>query len=88
MRDEHRMKMASKVWVLGDGLRLYECPLSFITAETNDIITQVYRTEESKRLLFSGEWADQPYWFVEAMDIFKGEQARRAKREHGERPKA
>ena len=79
--DEHKVKKAGKIWGLGD-IRLYECPLTYITAETNEIASQCYRTEDSKRLLFQGEWAEQPYWFIEAVDIHKAEQARRAEK-HG-----
>ena len=68
--DELKIKKAAKVWGLRD-IRLYECPLSYMTAETHEIIAQVYRTEDGKRLLFQGEWADQPHWLVEAVDIYK-----------------
>lgn len=80
MVDEHKIKKAVKVWTTGD-IRLYECPISYIADETHEVIGQCYRTEDSKRLLFQGEWADQPAWFVEAMDIYRHESAQRAKRQ-------
>lgn len=65
---------------LGD-IRLYECPLSYITAETWEIIRTVYLVEDSKQLFFPGGWADQPYWLFEAVRIYKSELARRQDKE-------
>lgn len=60
---------------------MYECPLSYITHESGEIVRQVYRTEDTKRFLFPGEWCDQPAWFVEAYDLFKEEQALELRRQ-------
>jgi len=65
---------AQKVFTLGD-LRLYECPLSFITEETREVIQMVFLMDSTKRLLFTGEWGDQPAWLVEVYGIFLSESA-------------
>jgi hypothetical protein len=74
---KHQLKDAPKVFSLGDGrghyLRLYECPLTWITEETTMIIQAVYLASESGVLLFHGGWADQPAWFAEAFDVYKSE---------------
>lgn len=80
IHNEHKEKGAQKVWNLVD-LGLYECPLTYITTETHEIVRQLYRTEDTKRLLFQGDWTDQPVWFVEAYDVFKEEQAHELRRE-------
>jgi hypothetical protein len=67
-------KKASKVWSLGD-IRLFECPLSWITPETNLMISQVYLVAESPALLLAGGWMDQPNWFIEAWDIYQLEKS-------------
>lgn len=67
-------KSARKVFTLGD-MRLYECPLSYIAVETQDVIHTVFLMDSTKRLLFSGEWGDQPAWLVEAYGIFLAESA-------------
>lgn len=56
-----------------DNLRLYECPVTYITQDTNDLMRVLYLTENSDNLLFKGGIADQPYWFIEAIEIFKSE---------------
>jgi len=65
---------AQKVFTLGD-MRLYECPLSYISGETRDIIQMVFLMDSTKRLLFTGEWGDQPVWLVEAYGVFLTESA-------------
>ena len=65
---------ARKVFTLGD-VRLYECPLSYISGETRDIIQTVFLMDSTKRLLFAGEWGEQPAWLVEAYGIFLIESA-------------
>lgn len=67
-------KSARKVFGLG-GIRLYECPLSYITPESFDLARAVYLIDSSGRLLFPGGWADQPYWLIEAYEAFKAESA-------------
>lgn len=76
MKHELRSKGAGKAFnTLGD-LRFYECPLSYITPETIDIMRHVYRTAETNQLPYAGGWGDQPTWFVEAYDIYRQELAR------------
>ncbi len=65
---------AKKVFTLGD-LRLYECPLSYIDEDTRSVIQMVFLMDSTKRLLFSGEWGDQPAWLVEAYGVFLSESA-------------
>mgnify|MGYP001612884398 CR=1 FL=1 len=76
---ELKEKNAQKVFSLG-GLRLYECPLSFITEDTALIMRLVYLIDTSKHLLHQGGWADQPCWFVEAVEIYRVEAAGYLKR--------
>ena len=68
-------KKANKVFKLGD-IRLYECPLTYITRETNLIIEQLFLIADSSVLLYPGTWLDQPNWFVEAFNIYKKERQR------------
>jgi len=53
-----------------EGLRLYECPVSYITEDTWEIVQMIRLLEHTGRLPLSGGWADQPYWFVEAYGIY------------------
>lgn len=71
--EEIKAKKARKVKSLGDKLRLYECPLTFTTDTSRDLIDLVFLTNESGRLPFRGEWTDQPFWFVEAFMLYKKE---------------
>lgn len=67
---------ATKVFNLENGkdiIRLYECPLTYITRETGELIKLLYLYEDTKQFLYSGGIAEQPYWFIEAIDIFKQE---------------
>lgn len=66
---------AQKVFTLGD-LRLYECPLSYISEETREVIQMIFLMDSTKRLLFTGEWGEQPAWLVEAYGIFLTESAK------------
>jgi hypothetical protein len=66
---------AVKVTGLGD-IRLYECPLRWITAETNAILRMVYLARDSSVLYAAGGWADQPEWFTEAYEIVRLEMIR------------
>ena len=72
--EELKAKGAPKVFSLR-GLRLYECPLSFITWETREIVRAVYLMEGGGRLFMSGGWGDQSAWLVEAFEIFRAESA-------------
>ena len=63
---------ARKVTGLGD-IRLYECPLTWITPETNNILRMVYLARDSSVLYAAGGWSDQPGWFTEAYEIVRTE---------------
>ena len=71
---ELREKKADRVFSLGD-IRLYECPLTYIEAETWEVIRLVYLIEDTKILLHGGGWGNQPAWLVEAYTVFKNESA-------------
>ncbi len=75
IKEELKAKGAHKVISLAD-LRLYECPLSYITEDTWEIIRMIRLMEHTGRLPLDGGWADQPYWFVEAYGIYLEESAR------------
>lgn len=79
---ELKEKGAKKVISLGD-IRLFECPLTYITSETWEMMRLAYMVEDSKRLLHEGEWGAQPYWLVEAVEIYKAEIANQMKKDHG-----
>jgi hypothetical protein len=67
---KHNLK---KVAPLDNGkqcIRLYECPASYITHDTSDIIRLLYTIENTNYLLFDGGLAKQPYWLVQAMELF------------------
>lgn len=70
---EHEEKNATKVFSLGS-IRLYECPLSYLTRDTSEIMRMIYLFDGTKNLPYGGGWADQPMWFVEAYEIFRREQ--------------
>lgn len=65
-------KDAKKVFSFGN-IRLYECPLSFITPDTTDIVSLIFLIVDSQHLLHAGGWGDQPAWLVEAYQIYKAE---------------
>ncbi len=54
-------------------MRLYECPLSYLTPETYELMRMVFLVNETGVLLNEGGWGAQPYWLVEAFEIFKVE---------------
>jgi len=68
------LKGAQKIYVLGD-IRLYECPLSWFRPKIITLLSMVQLTLETKQLLFSGGWARQPAWFVEAATLYQNEVA-------------
>ncbi len=68
-------KGAAKVVSLGD-IRLYECPASFITLDTAELMRLTYLVESSGSLLHAGGWGEQSAWLVEAFDIYKSESLR------------
>lgn len=70
---EHKLK---KVAPLGSGkryMRLYECPITYITQDTRDIIQLLYTIENTNQLLHEGGLSKQPAWLIEALQIFKTE---------------
>lgn len=75
---------AQKIISLGD-VRFYECPLSYITSETWELIRLVYMIDDTKQMLFDGGLSQQPFWLIEAIEIHKAEAAQNAsKGKHGE----
>ncbi len=66
------MKGFDKVFILGD-IRLYECPVNWITQETAELMRFCFLVEETGILPFPGAWIDQPCWFVEAFELYKRE---------------
>lgn len=75
VKEELLSHKAGKVFSL-KGIRLYECPLSYITRDSFDLMRSVCLIGPSGRLLMKGGWADQPYWFIEAYEIYKEESAK------------
>lgn len=65
---------------MGD-LRLYECPQSYITEETWQIMRLVFLVEQSQQMYFTGGWADQPHWLIEGLEIYRAEIARKTKKD-------
>ncbi len=82
VKAELKEKGAKKVFSLGD-IRLYECPLSYLTAETGSIMRLVYLVEDTKILLHAGGWGGQPHWLVEGYEIFRAEQSRELSKKAG-----
>lgn len=76
--NEHKAKAAKKVFSLGD-IRLYECPLSYITNDTREMLRAVYMVDSLGVLLFGGGLGEQPCWFVEAFEIYGLEASRSLK---------
>lgn len=76
--NEHKAKGAYKVVSLG-GLRLYECPVSYLSAETREIMRLCFLMEETGSLLYGGGWGAQPHWLIEAYEAYKREAARHQK---------
>jgi len=52
------------------GVRLFECPVGWISQETHEIMRAIFLVEQTGRLLWPGEWADQPAWLVQAFEIY------------------
>lgn len=73
-----RKKGAKRVVSIG-AIRLYECPLSYITAETREMMNLVFLVDDTGHLLHQGGWAEQPAWLVEAYQIYRVENAKRLK---------
>lgn len=73
--EEHKDKGAGKVFRLAD-IRLYECPLSYLSTDTADLMRLVYLVDGSNHLYCRAGWAGQPCWLVEAYEIYKNERVR------------
>ncbi len=54
------------------GVRFFECPALLITPETHDLLWALHLVEQG-HLLWPGGWADQPYWLIQAQDVYKHE---------------
>lgn len=54
-------------------MRLYECPLSHVKEETAEVMRFVFLMDETRSLAFGGGLADQPFWLMEAYEIYKRE---------------
>jgi hypothetical protein len=63
---------AVKLVTLGD-IRLYECPNSYVTEETGDILQAVFLVTETHIPYVPGGWQDQPHWLSEAVALYKKE---------------
>ena len=79
VKEEIKEAKAAKVISLGD-LRLYECPLSYLTEETGAVMRLVFLIEDSGRLYCGGGWGDQPCWLVEAFETYRAERGKFQKR--------
>ncbi|MEK6532101.1 MAG: hypothetical protein AABZ23_06395 [Deltaproteobacteria bacterium] len=53
--------------------------MSYLDADTREIIRLVCLLEATGNMLHAGGWAEQPYWLIQAFEIFKAEAARRIK---------
>jgi hypothetical protein len=71
-------KFPKTVWKM-DGLKLYECPLSWITQDTMILMEYLF-LEENPIDLFPGGRTRQPKWWLEAIKTLKNERANNIKR--------
>lgn len=69
VKKEHQEKGAKKVFP--GSIRLYECPLTYISRDTHELIRLIYLIEDSKVLLHPGGWANQPYWLIESLELYR-----------------
>jgi hypothetical protein len=72
---EHKEKGGVKVVSLGN-IRLYECPVSFLTDDTRELMRLCFFIEETGNLLYEGGWGGQPYWLIEAYEVCRREAIR------------
>ena len=79
VKEEIKEAKAAKVISLGD-LRLYECPLSYLTEETGAVMRLVFLIEDSGRLYCGGGWGEQRCWLVEAFETYRAERGKFQKR--------
>ena len=76
IQEEHSIKGASKVSMsLGD-IRMYECPLSYLSSDTLYILSLVALIKHTGALLYDGGLAAQPHWLIEAILVSKDEEVR------------
>ncbi len=75
VKEELREKGGEKVFSLGD-IRLYECPLSYISEDTGELIRLCFLVENNRNLLYEGGWGNQPMWLVETHEAYKAEISR------------
>lgn len=85
VKEEIKRTQAHKVFSL-DNIRLYECPLSYLSEYgMRDVVRAVYLVEGTGHLYYAGGVGDQPHWLIEAIEIFRGEKiiADRKRAENG-----
>ena len=81
VKAEIKRTEAVKVWSTGD-IRLYECPLSlFSDPDLEAIRRAVYLSISTGTMMYSGGFAEQPCWFIEALEIHRIEALRRKEKE-------
>ena len=68
-------KGAQKVFTVGE-IRLYTCPLSFISSDTIDLIRITALVDSTGHLLHPGGLGDQPTWLIEGLEIYRIERAK------------
>jgi len=74
--NEYGLDLTKKVVSLVNGkeaMRLYECPLTYITQDTSELIRIMYLMDNTNQMYFRGSLSDQPNWLIEAYEIFKTE---------------
>lgn len=76
---EIKEAQAAKVISLGN-MRLYECPLSYMTEESSEVMRLVFLVEDTGALLYGGGWGSQPCWLAEAFEIYRTERGAFQKR--------
>jgi hypothetical protein len=69
---DNRGKPIAKVFSNISGLSFYECPLGWITQDTNTLI-HLLTLEENPTKIYPGNWIDQPQWWIEAKQIYNQE---------------
>lgn len=80
VKTEIKDKKAQKVFGI-EGIRFYECPLSYLAdQEIQDIARAVYLMEGTGHLYNEGGIGDQPYWLIEAIEIFRTEKVKADKK--------
>lgn len=65
----HKGKFPKTVIKLLD-IRLYECPLTWMTSYTKRLINLLFLDKEPPKLV-NAPWAMQPKWYIEAISIYK-----------------